>query len=210
MFFIERHYLRKYSEPVILARHAFPRTKACDAVDASFAENFYGLMRRRTPLFETPRADSALGRPADEQPLSAKDARRSLVFLVCPSTLQVCNVRLNFSLQVGLPYLRAKAQDYYESVGGGIDLALLDDFQRERYLAAPQVRGALALCRPNLSLDYRLDGSASADCLGAFILGAIPHSKFGYLPITSRICSTSRLSTDHGSPGWVLMSDARA
>jgi peroxin-12 len=50
--------------------------------------------------------------------------------------------RLNFSLQVGLPYLRAKAQDYYESVGGGVDPELLDDFQRERYLAAPQVRGA--------------------------------------------------------------------
>lgn len=47
--------------------------------------------------------------------------------------------RLNPSFQVGLPYLRAKVQDYYESVGGGIDPELLDDFQRERYLAAPQV-----------------------------------------------------------------------
>lgn len=161
-------------------------------------------------MFETPRADAALGRPADERALSAKDVRRSLVFLVCTTSLQGRNIRLNFSLQVGLPYLRAKAQDYYESVGGGVDPELLDDFQRERYLAVPQVRGALALCHPILRLDYRPGESGSADCSGAFILGATPRSNSGYLPITSRIYSTSHLSTDHGLPGWALIFDARA
>ena len=28
--------------------------------------------------------------------------------------------RLQFVLQVGIPYLRAKAQDYYEELGGGV------------------------------------------------------------------------------------------
>lgn len=87
MFSVERHYLRKYGKPLITER-VFSRTKGCDAVGASFAENFYGLMRRRKPLLETPRADAVLGRPADERALSAKDIRRSLVFLVCPNGLQ--------------------------------------------------------------------------------------------------------------------------
>lgn len=29
--------------------------------------------------------------------------------------------------QVGLPYLRAKAQDYFEALGGGIDPSVVDD-----------------------------------------------------------------------------------
>ena len=67
--------------------HAFPHTKECVAIGASFAENFYGLMRRHKPLFETPRADAALGRPADERALSVKAIRLSLVFLVRSSRL---------------------------------------------------------------------------------------------------------------------------
>ena len=94
-------------------------------------------------MFETPRADAVLGRPADERALSTKAVRQSLVFLVRSIRLQRCNIQTeNFWFQVGVPYLRAKAQDYYESVGGGVDPELLDDFQRERYLASPQVRGA--------------------------------------------------------------------
>lgn len=37
----------------------------------------------------------------------------SHVFISCP--------------QVGVPYLRAKAQDYYEQLGGGIDSDILDE-----------------------------------------------------------------------------------
>ena len=58
--------------------------------------------------------------------------------------------------------------------------------------------------------DYRLGGSRSADYSGACILGVTPRLNSGYLPITSPICLTSRRSTDHGSPGWILIYDARA
>lgn len=83
MLFVERHYLRTQS--------------------ASFAENFYGLKRRRTPLFETDRAKAAVGTSASDGKLRDRDIRRSLFFLVA------------------VPYLRAKLQDYYESLGSGID-----------------------------------------------------------------------------------------
>ena len=36
--------------------------------------------------------------------------------------------------QVGVPYLRAKAQDYYEQFGGGIDPELMDESPAARRL----------------------------------------------------------------------------
>lgn len=48
---------------------------------ASFAENFYGLKRRRKPLIETERARAAVGGAPEEQ-LGPKELRRSLLFLV--------------------------------------------------------------------------------------------------------------------------------
>lgn len=88
MFFVEHHNLRKYGKAVLSAHMLFPRTKVCAAVGASFAENFYGLERRHKPLFETPRADAALGRPVDDQALSTKAVRQSLVFLVHSTRLK--------------------------------------------------------------------------------------------------------------------------
>ncbi|KZT12790.1 uncharacterized protein LAESUDRAFT_668757 [Laetiporus sulphureus 93-53] len=82
MFFVERHYLRKYG--------------------ASFSENFYGLKRRRSPLFEAERARAAVPGILEEEKLREREIRRSLIFLI------------------GLPYLRTKAQEYYEDLGGGI------------------------------------------------------------------------------------------
>ncbi|KAI0310671.1 Pex12 amino terminal region-domain-containing protein [Amylostereum chailletii] len=89
MLFVERHYLRAHN--------------------ASFSENFYGLKRRRRPLFETERARAAVGGVPPEERLRTREIWRSLVFLV------------------GIPYLRAKAQDYYEDLGGGIDSDILED-----------------------------------------------------------------------------------
>jgi peroxin-12 len=80
-------------------------------VDASFSENFYGLKRRRKPIIETERARAAVGGVPVEEKLRGREVWRSLVVLV------------------GLPYLRAKAQDYYEDLGGGSDL--LDDGARQ-------------------------------------------------------------------------------
>ncbi|KDQ14758.1 hypothetical protein BOTBODRAFT_109632 [Botryobasidium botryosum FD-172 SS1] len=83
MFFVERYYLREHN--------------------ASFAENFYGLKRRRTPLIHTERANAATGIDIELEKLRPRDIRRSLLLLV------------------GVPYLRAKAHDYYEQLGGGAD-----------------------------------------------------------------------------------------
>ncbi|CDO68720.1 hypothetical protein BN946_scf184652.g47 [Trametes cinnabarina] len=89
MFFVERHYLRTQG--------------------ASFAENFYGLKRRRVPLFKIDRARTAAGGVFPEEKLRDREIWRSLVFLV------------------GLPYIRAKAQDYFEELGGGIQTEIIED-----------------------------------------------------------------------------------
>ncbi|GJJ07584.1 hypothetical protein Clacol_001787 [Clathrus columnatus] len=87
MFIVERHYLKTR--------------------DASFAENFYGLKRRRKQFIPTERADLAVNSLLPENKLRSKDIWQSLLFLI------------------GIPYLRAKAQDYYESLGGGVDEDIL-------------------------------------------------------------------------------------
>ncbi|EIN10291.1 hypothetical protein PUNSTDRAFT_64646 [Punctularia strigosozonata HHB-11173 SS5] len=85
---------------------------------ASFSENFYGLKRRRRPLIEPERARAAVGGVFREERLRNRDIRKSLVFLI------------------GLPYLRAKAQDYYEELGGGIDPELLEGSEGARQTRA--------------------------------------------------------------------------
>ncbi|KAJ7667694.1 cyclin-dependent protein kinase inhibitor [Mycena polygramma] len=62
--------------------------------------NFYGLKRRRRPFIDTERAHAAVGGIPPGESLRAEEIARSLLFLV------------------GVPYLRAKAQDYYEELGG--------------------------------------------------------------------------------------------
>ncbi|KAG1715968.1 hypothetical protein ID866_1192 [Astraeus odoratus] len=89
MLFVERYYLLKYN--------------------ASFAEKFYGLKRRRRAWIPTERSTAAVGGiPAGEK-LRNREIWRSLFFLVA------------------VPYLRAKAQDYYEQLGGGVASDLLEE-----------------------------------------------------------------------------------
>ncbi|KAI0082598.1 hypothetical protein K474DRAFT_1585646 [Panus rudis PR-1116 ss-1] len=95
MFFVEKHYLKTHG--------------------ASFSENFYGLKRRRRPLFETERANAVVGGVSPEEKLRDREIWRSLVFLV------------------GFPYLRAKAQDYYEQLGGGLDPDIAEADADERH-----------------------------------------------------------------------------
>ncbi|KAG9317170.1 cyclin-dependent protein kinase inhibitor [Chiua virens] len=98
MFFVERHYLRKHN--------------------ASFAENFYGLKRRRHPWISIDRAAAAVrGAPAAEK-LRNHEIWQSLFFLVA------------------VPYLRAKSQDYYERLGGGISSDILEDAGDSRRIQA--------------------------------------------------------------------------
>lgn len=88
--------------------------------DASFSENFYGLKRRRRPYIETDRTKAAVGAVPTGEKLRPREIRRSLLFLV------------------GIPYLRAKAKDYYEELGGGVSSDILNegiDVRQIRYLS---------------------------------------------------------------------------
>ncbi|KAE9405969.1 hypothetical protein BT96DRAFT_1059307 [Gymnopus androsaceus JB14] len=85
---------------------------------ASFSENFYGLKRRRKPYIEPERARAATGGIPEAEKLGNKEIQRSLLLLV------------------GLPYLRAKAQDYYEELGGGVASDILDEGMDARQLRA--------------------------------------------------------------------------
>ncbi|KAG8754770.1 ubiquitin-protein ligase peroxin 12 [Serendipita sp. 396] len=87
---------------------------------ASFSENFYGLVRRRRPVVETEKANIAVGRAAEPPKLRERDIQQSLLLLV------------------GIPYLRAKAQDYFESLGGGMSSDLLGELESARATASPQ------------------------------------------------------------------------
>jgi len=50
--------------------------------DASFAEKFYGLKRRRRPYIETERARAAVGGIPVEEKLKDREVWRSLIVLV--------------------------------------------------------------------------------------------------------------------------------
>ncbi|KAJ4472187.1 cyclin-dependent protein kinase inhibitor [Lentinula aciculospora] len=85
---------------------------------SSFSENFYGLKRRRRPYIEPERAKAATGGILEAEKLGEREIQRSLLFLV------------------GLPFLRAKAQDYYEELGGGASSDILDEGMDARQLRA--------------------------------------------------------------------------
>lgn len=82
MLLVERHYLRVHGMHLFLIL-CF-RLWTCNSLilAASFAENFYGLKRRRRPLYETPRATAAAGNATGVGKLRSQDIRRSLLFLV--------------------------------------------------------------------------------------------------------------------------------
>ena len=129
MFFVERHYLRKHSKSA-----SFVPEQSSTILDASFAENFYGLKRRRHPWIPTPRAAAAVrGAPVAEK-LRAREIWESLFFLVCP--LVLCDALFSDSTKVAIPYLRAKAHDYYEQLGGGISSDILEDTSDGRRIQA--------------------------------------------------------------------------
>ena len=96
--------------------------KICSLTGASFAENFYGLRRRRRPGVSTDRAKAAATtRPgqASYEALRDRETHLSLLFLV------------------GLPYLQAKAKDRWERMGGGVpEESLFDDEATEQGGAA--------------------------------------------------------------------------
>ncbi|KAE8211588.1 hypothetical protein CF327_g4672 [Tilletia walkeri] len=90
---------------------------------SSFAENFYGLRRRRRPAITTDRAKAA---GAARSGSSARlDGSRQGVAL--QEKLRGREIYLSLLFLVGLPYLSAKATDYWERIGGGLDASGGDD-----------------------------------------------------------------------------------
>jgi hypothetical protein len=79
MLYVERHYLRKHSEH--FSKFPLDIVYVC-AADSSFAENFYGLKRRRRPFVETERARAAVGGVPVEEKLRDREVWRSLIVLV--------------------------------------------------------------------------------------------------------------------------------
>ncbi|CCM04807.1 uncharacterized protein FIBRA_07000 [Fibroporia radiculosa] len=95
---------------------------------ASFSENFYGLKRRRRTLFETERVHAAVPGILPGEKLRDKEIWRSLLFLV------------------GLPYLRTKAQEYYEDLGGGVHSEIMEESlanRRAQVLSEESLAGRL-------------------------------------------------------------------
>lgn len=86
MWMIERHYLHTWG--------------------SSFAENFYGLRRRRRPGIATPRAKTASSARSTQQVMEA---------------LRPVDIHVSLFTLVALPYLQAKLHDLWEREGGGVD-----------------------------------------------------------------------------------------
>jgi len=55
----------------------------------------------------------------------------------------------NLRVQVGIPYLRAKAKDYYEELGGGINPEVMEDIANVRRIQA--LTDQVSTCRCWLS-----------------------------------------------------------
>ena len=68
--------------------------------DASFAENFYGMKRRRRPLFETERARAVVGGLPVEERLRSREVWRSLLFLVRASYTLSANISVWSQCQI--------------------------------------------------------------------------------------------------------------
>lgn len=89
----------------------------------SFAENFYGMKRRRRPGVSSERAQAAADLFSDHQKLRKRELRWSLFFLV--SVLAACSVGISalttVSLpQITVPYLRTKGDDLFDQLGGNV------------------------------------------------------------------------------------------
>jgi len=76
------------------------------------------LKRRRRPFLESERAAAAVGGIPSGEALRSQEIWRSLLFLV------------------GVPYIRAKAQDYFEELGGGVNSDILDETLDARQMQA--------------------------------------------------------------------------
>ncbi|WWC73836.1 uncharacterized protein I206_107808 [Kwoniella pini CBS 10737] len=112
---------------LILERHHLKKH------NASIAEHFYGLRLTPTSAIPTPRLNTLS--PPKRSSLSRKQRWGMLLVLV------------------GLPYLRARAQDYFESLGGG---DVNERNEEDRGIAITRTQKAFKVLYPYLSLGLDL------------------------------------------------------
>ena len=163
MFFVERHYLRKHG--TFYVRRHDAAAECSHYSGASFSENFYGLKRRRRPLFETDRAKAAVPGVLPEERLRNREIWRSLIFLVSRIVPTGVHTGVTSGRQVGLPYLRTKAQEYYEDLGGGIQSEVIEESlaSREARALSEEVRSSpsVLVVRKTKNVGARADGRGS-------------------------------------------------
>ena len=82
---------------------------------ASFAENFYGLKRRRVLGTGSDKTKAAVELTGQSDKLRPREIRASLASLIL------------------VPYLKTKAQALYEQLGGGVDSDLFQDTPQSQH-----------------------------------------------------------------------------
>lgn len=102
-----------------------------------------------------------------------------------------------------MPYLRAKAHDYYEELGGGINSDILEGTDTRQVQALTEEVSDLH-CVYSVFTDalFRLSKGKSDEYLKPYILGSTFLLKRGYWLGMSLISLTKRLTTGHGYPGY--------
>ena len=110
-----------------------------------------------------------------------------------------------------MPYLRAKAQDYYEALGGGVDAEILNQSALARRAATEQVCIIYRLYHsPSHSqakqrLLQRVRSEYSSDCTRM----RLSRTNFGSRVGTWPTCLTGRRIIAHGLRGCASTSDAQ-
>lgn len=97
MFVVERHYLNTWSAHY--RSRVVAKGLSIAHAGASFAENFYGMKRRRRPGVTSERAQAAVELFTDHEKLRKREIRWSLFFVVrafaCISTQKLTRYHLD-------------------------------------------------------------------------------------------------------------------
>lgn len=154
MLIVEKHYLEKHSE----WPHCSQQLDIFSHfLDVSFSENSYGLnyglKRRRRPYIEmdSDRASAAVAGPA-RRPSPTK-ARHLAIFSTSGTKAAPFASSHSTNFQIGIPYLRAKAQDYFEQLGSGSGSGFDEGLDpRQIQALTDQVRSIKLISGPGMCL----------------------------------------------------------
>lgn len=147
---------------------------------------------------------AAVGGISRQEHLRDRDILCSLIFLVRPSFSYI-TVPFNKTNKIGIPYIRAKAKDYFEQLGGGLNADFPGDGSNTGQIQGPSdhVRSAI-LNFPSALMPYRASKAASVVFSRLYTRIRPWLSRCGYYHGMSHISSNKRLIIDHGLAGLVL------